>query len=1550
MAPTAKPKVVPEGFVLSSDQKTAHCTLCTAISPTGKEIWLAYSSLSNHLKSAGHSRAVEQQKSTRMRAAMIESDCENDLALRREADRQFSALRDIHIPDQTRTFRVQTATETELWNELAENPHAAGFDLGMDTTTQQYNDLCNEMNSLWNAGIIGQNTGFALGEGNDEPDDLFEDDNDDEFLAEIMQNAAINDPKDGDILNFEDQGCQEASAEWAPYSSKMLFLLDTLDNLPRLRISSSLMKVFLWVLKEGGARDVPSFDGLRSVQKGLREKCGVPTTQYTTAMGNIFYMNDPRTIIAKDWANPETRKFIHMYPEIPEDGVIREIWHAQKWRKDMDLDNLSPMYDAKNLQSHFYVNEVARLTSGDFVIPIRWLKYRGGICADALAVSIDSEGVATVHNDQTILITATDLAANYLDLKDDDCIPRWSEKTVKSGHPELMPNPKRVLAGGDPLYSSFIDYFGDDVSGNRSKSWNKHWNAYMTHRNLPRALLQQEFHVHFISTSPNATITEQFTAFKAVVEQTHKEPVKVRDAETGETTRFSIYGNAGPSDNPMQSEISSHIGAKGNYACRKCETGGSEKDKESNECFHSLFAPGVPRSRDKILMELKKQVNLACAGVAKPIETMQRDTGVKDAYTQHWIEHLLEQYKRKKAEKTKSHKDIEAELIQWTLDNEEKIYSGFLTLKGFDPTKDTPVEILHTILLGIVKYIWHSSHTSWSPAQKQLYSLRLQATNSDGLSIHAIRANYIMQYANSLIGRQFKTIAQVNVFHVHGIVTDEQFATWRAVGELATLNWVPEIRNVDEYLGDLRIAAGNVLDAFAVLDPTKILTKIKLHLLTHLGEDVTAFGPLIGVMTEVYECFNAVFRYCSILSNHRAPSRDIALQLADQEGHKHRITGGWWPTPEGDWEQAGPSVRAFLGARPVLQKLVGWTIHNPPTPGSVKPVALPKRKKGEPRPVRSTVTLGSTGAQHALNAGDYNMESTWFPCRQVISAAHDECKIGSWVFVKSPITAKVITGRIHNILEDPKASAIIILDVFQVSEERHEIFGMPTLTRRQSETSLVIVPAVDIKFQYNAQHDCIHARCEATGERARLQERVNSGLVDKFIEHKPIERFILNTHGFHNTHLLRQVLPRHLVAPVPLFTDRKSKHFELAQQLREIKSTKRKRAQEKREARKKTKEAKKSCSAPSADHDASVNGTARNPAAGVDNPPPADRIPALADDDSDPEMEKRRDGAESEDSSDSTDDEAPLRKKQRRRRRQPRVDASDDSGSDSECEQFAPGGYLHDGTSDTQVFGFTESQSCSAAVLPPRLGSPEITSEPESPELRGWSQGDPANPYDPASDLYHQSIKRLRSLTPSPHREPVMLPPPSHPSKRPCYSSPKLEEAEVLLPIRYSHRAAPHISPPDTRNRREEYLELLANMLFGQSYANGGDPHDFPLLLRFGGSMIRNTIISPESIRPTVDEEKAFVARFVEACWQSDPPDTDITHIRRCNDPNALQREYLALFVELTNHIPRLVQTMMDPDRRDDLSATTESMGRIIDGIRLLVGVQKRAQDELASL
>ncbi|KAJ7703890.1 hypothetical protein B0H17DRAFT_1157051 [Mycena rosella] len=947
--------------------------------------------------------------------------------------------------------------------------------------------------------------------------DLWEtsEDDEDDFLADLMCNIDLQEPEPDEIQVELDghPGVPTAAAnEWFPYPSKMMFLLDTLDNLPRLRISSSLMCVILWVLKEARCREtVPSFDHLRRVQKTIRAQCGISTIPCKSVQGNVFFMNDPTAIIAKDWANPTTRKMIHVYPEIPEDGIIREIWHAQKWRKNMDLDILSPMYDAGT--SHYYFNEFSRLRDGRFVIPIRWVKFRGKVYADTFAVTINKEGKATVRDGETSLICSDNLEQNYYDLEQMGEIPNWGDR---------MPNPKRVIAGGHPFYSSFVNYFGDDVSGNRTKSWNKHWNAYITYANLPRQLLQQEFHVHFISTSPNASVSEQFHEFK------------VAD-ELGNTTCFALHVNSGPSDNPMQSEISTHIGGKGNCPCRKCRMGGTQKQKATNQGYHAIFEAGEPRTKQHVIAELEKQVKLACTGVVKHVKDSQTETG-----------------EIKKEEPNRSAAEIQAELVQWTIDNRDKIYSPFLTMKAFDPTRDTPVEILHTILLGIIKYIWHLTHTPWSEEQKKMYSVRLQSSNTDGLSIHAIRSNYIMQYAGSLIGRQFKTLAQTNIFHVRGLVSDNEFMAWKAAGELSALLWFPEIRNLAEYRHDLKVAVANILDVFATIDPSNIISKIKYHLLVHMDEHVVQFGPLVGLATELFESFNAVFRYCSILSNHLAPSRDIATQLADQEGLKHRLTG----------------VQNFMVDHPILQNLVGWTEKKPvkhviaissfpesPTnPCFAGDVKLTPVKRGQKE--REKCSLQSTNAACAANYGLYTAASVWTKCIHVISESLDQCLVSSWVFAESPVDASsTIPGRISDILVDSTGVVVLVLEVFQILSCRDEVYGMPVLVRRYAEAEFYIVPAKNIKFKFNVQHDCRSAECDATGVRLRIQERVESDQTENYIVHKSFDRFLINTHAFHNAHLLRAVLPRDLVAPIPIFTERTAKHDELAAQLREILTT-----------------------------------------------------------------------------------------------------------------------------------------------------------------------------------------------------------------------------------------------------------------------------------------------------------------------------------------------------------------------------------------------------------
>lgn len=119
---------------------------------------------------------------------------------------------------------------------------------------------------------------------------------------------------------------------------------------------------------------------------------------------------------------------------------------------------------------------------------------------------------------------------------------------------------------------------------------------------------------------------------------------------------------------------------------------------------------------------------------------------------------------------------------------------------GLDSTQDTPVEILHTILLGIVKYVWHTLNVSWSDSQRALFAIRLQSVDLSGLTVPPLCARYIVQYHNNLIGKHFKMLIQTLIFAIHGLVTPEEFQLVQAVGALGAMLWVHEIENMDEYI------------------------------------------------------------------------------------------------------------------------------------------------------------------------------------------------------------------------------------------------------------------------------------------------------------------------------------------------------------------------------------------------------------------------------------------------------------------------------------------------------------------------------------------------------------------------------------------------------------------------------------------------------------------------------------------------------------------------------------------------------------------------------
>jgi hypothetical protein len=76
-------------------------------------------------------------------------------------------------------------------------------------------------------------------------------------------------------------------------------LLDIVNNLPQLRLSSSQFKIILWLLKQCRVPEVPSYDSFRKLQNSLRTTCGSEPTPQTSSLGNEFSVDDVRKSVAK---------------------------------------------------------------------------------------------------------------------------------------------------------------------------------------------------------------------------------------------------------------------------------------------------------------------------------------------------------------------------------------------------------------------------------------------------------------------------------------------------------------------------------------------------------------------------------------------------------------------------------------------------------------------------------------------------------------------------------------------------------------------------------------------------------------------------------------------------------------------------------------------------------------------------------------------------------------------------------------------------------------------------------------------------------------------------------------------------------------------------------------------------------------------------------------------------------------------------------------------------------------------------------------------------
>jgi hypothetical protein len=70
----------------------------------------------------------------------------------------------------------------------------------------------------------------------------------------------------------------------------------------------------------------------------------------------------------------------------------------------------------------------------------------------------------------------------------------------------------------------------------------------------------------------------------------------------------------------------------------------------------------------------------------------------------------------------------------------------------------------------------------------------------EGLDLPSLVPDYICRYRGSLIGKHFKSLAQVMPFLIYDLVPQVVLDGWSLIGELVTLLWHTTIENREVYL------------------------------------------------------------------------------------------------------------------------------------------------------------------------------------------------------------------------------------------------------------------------------------------------------------------------------------------------------------------------------------------------------------------------------------------------------------------------------------------------------------------------------------------------------------------------------------------------------------------------------------------------------------------------------------------------------------------------------------------------------------------------------
>ncbi|KAF8750716.1 hypothetical protein RHS01_08918 [Rhizoctonia solani] len=854
--------------------------------------------------------------------------------------------------------------------------------------------------------------------------------------------------------------------------------------------------------KELGAENVPSMYALQKCDQKLANLMGDMTQRFTTQKGDIYYVNDIGTMLKQDFSNMNLRKNMEFYPR-ELDGSVSEIWHGEKMLKGDNQEQLTPM---TSYSGQSYVYQVARELSarGYRISPHPELGQDHFVYSSQSPLSLF----------QAFRKTCVQLRSSHPNGVTIVGDPIFVSITEQRGATDwLQSHPLRELAAGREVYSIPFILFVDDVSGNTSKQWNKHWCCYASNAALPRKELNQRSNIRFVSTSQHIDPLEMLNGVCKMFEQAFDKPVVAWDAALGCEVLLRPYIHVISGDNPMQAIECSTCGLLSNFCCRTCLAGGQQKYKRSDEGFATLMRVGTLRTPNNTIESIDDQYKIAfTSNPTNRLALAQRKSGVKDTIAQSVFKQISDRRQELEEDTTLSEQEITLQLQREFKSKSEGPgrMNPLLSLKGFNVHLDTPTETLHTILLGVVKYLWTETTQNLDKSGAfSLFSTRFQAVSVSGLNCGPVPA-YITNNRGSLNGKHFKLLVQTASFCLHDLVPIELIHTWSVLGRLAVLAWYPSIGNLDSYEQELQQAINDFLHMIARTVPALIIQKAKPHLLVHMPLFARRFGPLLGPSSERYESFNSTFRAASVHSNRQAPSRDIARTFALFDVVKHVMSGGtWYDSKKGGYIHAGSSIFQLRESSPLTNRLLG-----------VKKQAKPF---GTANVLSSSVSLSREQLiAQGLEVQGLLTTSTIYPAMSFAAQNGDKITSGSNIIFTKENTTCPVLGKVRELFADGKHNGTALMVTVQIYDwvELDCTVRMPAvcLTNKvQAISGLAVI------CEANLQHRCAYVGCMDTGSAPILQERQQTGMMQATLKHNDKINFIVNILSFHNCIALRKL-------------------------------------------------------------------------------------------------------------------------------------------------------------------------------------------------------------------------------------------------------------------------------------------------------------------------------------------------------------------------------------------------------------------------------------------